>query len=181
MSKCCSVISVYLCVPKNYASKVNVNVDHCVGIFQKRFPNEHKKFIYNGQYLMNEFTFGFYGIKNDDVIVAVSDDKNKIDFSNNNWMHASRDSEDIANRIAFSMNAKTRPEASRLRDLKFMSIERKAKVFRKMCNMVNKTMDDIGQRNEIISTIIDYDYSNEAPSVEALPVCWDEKEFSEKV
>lgn len=181
MSQKSSIISVYLCVPKNYARRVNVNVNSNIDIFQKRFPNEPKKYIYNGQYLFSNFTFAYYGIKNNDVIVAVSDDKNKIDFTNNNWMHASRDSDDIAKRIAFSINVKTRSEASRLRDLKFMSIERKANVYRKMCTMVNKSLDDLGKRDEIINTILNYECTSEAPSVEALPVCWNENDFKDNV
>ena len=166
-------LSIYLCVPKKYTRRICIKKNQKINTLQKRFPNDPKKFIFNGQYLGEEFTFNFYGINNHDIIVAVPDNCG-FDLSNSNWIHASRDSDDIADRISFSMNSKTRPEASRLRDLKFMSIERKPRIYRKMCGAVERSADEFPK--VFSNTIIDYTYTD-SPSVQALPVCWNEKEI----
>ena len=165
-------ISLYLCVPNKYTRRICIRKNQKISILKKRFPNDPKKFIYNGQYLGNEFTFDFYGMNDHDIIVAVPDNC-EFNLSNNNWIHASRDSDEIADRISFSLNSKTRPEASRLQDLRFTTVERKPRLYRRMCSAVNKAIDNFPKTFSNNKSI---DFSDtDSPSVQALPVCWNEK------
>ena len=111
-------------------------------------------------------TFGFYGIKDGDSIIAA--DQTESVFSTQQWLSLTLDSDKFNDCMRWMLDPRTSGEVSRLRDLHLMKMERRPKVFMRICApFVNE--ETAG--GSITCTNTSYSSATE-PSTEALPVLW---------
>lgn len=120
--------------------------------------------------MLNHMTFGYYGMKTDDFIVAVQADNNKIlnpDSSDIKWRRMTKNYDEFSEKMRCALNPVTASEFARLRDLEFARVERNHRNFTRLCAMYNNP-DEILPEKPQISTIIEF--SNSSPNTEPLPI-----------
>ena len=127
---------------------------------------DRKRFIFNGVELIESMTFDFYGIKDGDSIIALPADQ--AVFSTHQWLNLTRDSDTFNDCMRWMLDPRTNGEASRLRDLHMLKMERRSKLFMRMCAPF--ACEDT-RASAIPAANTTYS-SATAPSTEALPVLW---------
>lgn len=136
-------------------------------------------FIWNGDSLSETQTFRSYGIREKDVIVSVPSDANDL----SKWVTLTRDSESFHDRIASVVDQGTAKEAARLRDFQITRMERKPRTYRKLVMNYERAL----MESSVVSTPARKSATNltemrlEAPSVEPLPIIWDNDSESYEV
>ncbi|KAH0789377.1 hypothetical protein GPJ56_006711 [Histomonas meleagridis] len=154
--------------PGRCVIKVSIYPTSAIANLKRLAPYDSVAFLYNGQYLIETFSFEFYGIKPRDVLVIVQSNQSG-DFSK--WLNLTRDTDTFSDRISSIINQKTSREAARIRDFQLIRMERKPRAFRKLCSA---KMSRIGEsaKSQQSTTNISYERPT-MPSTEALPSFWD--------
>ena len=96
-------------------------------------PDSAVRFIFNGVQLLESNTFESYGIKDGDSIIALPADQTDSIITTHQWLNLTRDSDTFNDCMRWMLDPRTSGEASRLRDLHLMKMERRPKVFMRMC------------------------------------------------
>ena len=164
-------------VPGCCVARININLKSKISELRFFVPSQSSiTFLFNGQILLENFSFEFYGIKPLDIVVIVQqsqqDDSTK-------WISLTKDNDSFTDRISSIINQKTSREAARLRDFQLIRMERKPKTFRKLCSAKMTRMSNSNSYNiynlyqdtNSIKTNIDYKKSD-SPNTEELPSFW---------
>jgi hypothetical protein len=138
---------------------------------QKLYPTEPKIFILNGEILSPKMTFTFYRIEEGSSIVVLPDQGNLRGPGVSTWLTITRDSDNFNERINFSRNPQTRQEVSRLRDLRFLELERRPRMFVKFAQCINQHTEGDAVARLVPKLEIDF-HQLDKPSCEPLPVVW---------
>jgi hypothetical protein len=121
---------------------------------------------------MTTMTFEFYSIHNgDSIVVLPQEDGHSQPIATHAWLSATRDADTFNDAITSILNPTTNREAARLRDLHWMSLERRPKSYQKVCSMFN---DAQKQLSSFSSTLIPSEGAHR-PSTDALPVAWNQR------
>ena len=161
-------VEIRICSPQQPVRIISARLSGQIKALQILWPSSPKRFIFNGAELIDSKTFGFYGIKDGDSIIALPADQTESVFSTQQWLSLTRDSDNFNDCMRWMLDPRTSGEASRLRDLHLMKMERRPKVFMRMCApFVNE--ETAG--GSITCTNTTYSSATE-PSTEALPVFW---------
>lgn len=170
------VITIILCIPQQPVRKVHAKYSTKISDLQCLFPHSPKKFIYNGSELLDKMTFDFYGIKNDDYIIALPQNEKSI-YNFNQWINLSKEKDTFKESMNYMIQKNTYNESARIRDLRFMKIERNSKIFSKICKPFAKEFtddnDDTFTKNVIMKQTILKE--SDAPSTNPLPILWARK------
>lgn len=161
-------VELIICAPHQPVRLISAKLTGQIKSLQMLWPSSPKKFVFNGSILNSDMTFDFYGIKNGDTIIALSNDLQENYAMTSRWITLTRDSENLSDSIKSMIHPRTAREASRLKDLHLMKIERKPKLFIKLCApfLEEETESKVDQ-----STLFLPDQATE-PSTSALPVFW---------
>ena len=163
-------VDLMICTPHHQIRFVSAKVSGSIKALQILWPDNPKKFIYNGQELSESRTFKFYGIKSGESIIALP--KNSQD-ADDQWKKVTSDRLEFNELVQTMTNPVTVREAARLRDLRYMNIERKAKVFHRFQNSFSENNEALARNNNpIAATKSIIDNNLVAPSEDALPVLW---------
>jgi hypothetical protein len=138
---------------------------------QKLYPSEPKIFILNGEILSPRMTFTFYRIEEGSSIVVLPDQGELRSPGVSTWLTITRDSDNFNERINFSRNPQTRQEVSRLRDLRFLELERRPRMFVKFAQCIDQHNEGEAVARPAPKLDIGFDQL-EKPSCEPLPVIW---------
>lgn len=161
-------VEVKVCAPQEPVRLISARLTGQIKALQGLWPESPKRFIFNGVELVENMTFQFYEIGDGDSIIALPAEQGDSVFSTQQWLSLTRDSDNFNNSMRWMLDPRTSNEASRLRDLHLMKMERKRKVFMRMCApFVNEGT----AASSVGSTNTSYDAASE-PSTEALPVFW---------
>lgn len=173
-------VELLICTPHQPVRKVSARLSGHVRALQILWQNSPKKFIYNGQELSETMTFSFYGIKDGESIIALP--KIELNDSLECWKKVSMNRLEFNDLVKSMTNPKTSREVARLRDLRFIGIEKKLHVYHKLKkafeedNFENIHFDDkdsfrkIDQNNNDGHLILESNLF--APSEDALPILW---------
>jgi hypothetical protein len=164
MSEGMPVICITIIAPRVGVRRCRVSASSTVCSLSKQccLPGE-SDFIFNGELLEGRHTLGFYGIQNDDALVAVP--VNGPPLAASHWMRATRDYDGFLEAIHFSMNDESRLAFLRLKDLRAKRLECRPRAFRKF-GAWHTDASDARKGQTIVA---------ETPSVlpcSPLPVCW---------
>lgn len=161
-------VELIVCSPHQPVRLISAKLAGQIRSLQRLWPNSPKKFIFNGSILAPEMTFDFYGIRNGDTIIALSKESHENYTTTGRWITLTRDNENFSESIKSMIHPRTAREASRLKDLHLMKLERKPKLFMKLCEpFIEKDTESKVEQ----STLFLPDQATE-PSTSALPVFW---------
>jgi hypothetical protein len=147
---------------------VSARLSGQIHALQSLWPNSPKRFIYHGLELEESMTFHDYGLRDGDSIIALSHEGPCVFEKVNLWLGLTRDRETFNDCMGWLLNPNTAGEAARLRDLHFIRMERRPRVFMNMCTPY--LQQEIEKRSGLPFTI---EYrSPRSPSTEALPILW---------
>jgi hypothetical protein len=161
-----STLTIYVCVPNLCIKQVRVCKTMHVRSLNKLFPNTKKVFLFDCLFMNEEMTIGYYGIKNNDSIIALPKNT-KV----NPKTYQSRPCADLFDeKIQITFNSNTKSEAIRLRDLQLMKLEVKSRAFNKYVkNVREKEIFEI--EPEPVYTETKY-FKPETPASKPLPCFW---------
>lgn len=172
-------VELLICTPHQPVRKVSARLSGHVRALQILWQNSPKKFIYNGQELMETMTFSFYGIKDGESIIALP----KIELNDDLecWKKVSMNRTEFNELVRSMTNPKTSREMARLRDLRFIGIEKKKHVYHKLSKAFEEdNFDSISFSEKDSFRKIDQNNNDNlilesnlfAPSEDALPILW---------
>jgi hypothetical protein len=108
---------VFILVPSGSIIKTIVSPnDQCQtlhGLFPARLQFA---FLYQGQRMDEQQTFGFYGLEPNSTIIALKEQGQSV-YSFEKWLKLSSDNEEFGSVVVSLMNPQTRREAMRVRDV----------------------------------------------------------------
>lgn len=158
-----------ICSPHQPVRVISARLSGLVNALQILWPENPKKFIYNGMQLLESKTFSYYGISDGDSIIALPKEDFDNEFKATQWLNLTRDNESFNESMKWMLHPHTANEAARLRDIHLIKMEDKPKVYMKM-----KMPFENGKENNCsicTNPLIIVD-SPESPSEEALPILW---------
>ncbi|KAH0794027.1 hypothetical protein GPJ56_002055 [Histomonas meleagridis] len=162
-------VDLLVCTPYQPVRMISAKLSGQISALQTLWPENPKKFIYNGTELLEKMTFDFYGIKSGDSIIALPQEQNTNLYYKTQWLSLTKDSEAFRENMEWMMNPKTAGEVSRLRDLHLLKMENKPKVFTRMCSM-----RPLNESPNTMKIRLNTQYkSNQEPSTEPLPIFWE--------
>jgi hypothetical protein len=159
-------VTINLFVPGKMLSKAIANPSDPCGVLQKLFHNQKMPFVYNGMRIDDNCSFEFYGIQTSETLVALSENSDPV-RQVARWIQTSRDSETFDSLINSMMNASTRGESMRLRDISMLKKEMDR---RRGLRCVTSAEKMIHRR--VHRDITQVTEKAEAISTEPLPVPW---------
>lgn len=172
-------VELLICTPHQPVRKVSAKLSGHVRALQILWQNSPKKFIYNGQELLETMTFSFYGIKDGESIIALP----KIEFNDDLecWKKVSMNRLEFNELVRSMTNPKTSREMARLRDLRFIGIEKKLHVYHKLKkafeednfeNIHFSEKDSFRKIDQASNDNLILESNLFAPSEDALPILW---------
>ena len=162
-------VELIICSPHQPVRLISAKLTGQIKSLQRLWPNSQRKFIFNGSELTPEMTFDYYGIKSGDSIIALPVDRQDNYTTTSRWITLTRDNENFSESIKSMIHPRTAREASRLKDLHLMKIERKPKLFMKLCAPFLEK--DANSEIESTTLLLPEQQASE-PSATALPVFW---------
>ena len=161
-------IQLILYTPNEPIRCVNVKSRAKIQILNTIYGSNTRSFIYNGIELSTFRTFGSYGMSNQDIIISIPN-KPKHAYFLQKWLNIAKDNDEFNHKIKSMINPKTASEAARLNDMYFSKLERRPRIYQKLCfKCINSNIKYI---HSPIPLNIDSSSTNE-PSTEPLPVFW---------
>jgi hypothetical protein len=161
-------ISVFVYYANKYIVKLNMASSDRIGNLRDRVDVVDCDLLFNGEILMDSVTFQMYGIHDRDAIVAVRRVAQSLDVSH--WLSITRDSEAFQDRIRFFFNEQTSRELGRISDVAMLRIERRPRMFRRMCYAVESVEE---QRPEDLQKKLNAYYTGAtAPTSAEMPFAW---------
>ena len=155
-------VLIFVYFPGHWILKASVLQTASTKDLEQFMPEKDKiAFIHNGIILNRNLPFCFYDIKPNDVIICVR----KKDISSQ-WLSLTN-RELVHERVSEVIDPQVSHEIAKLRDFQMLRIDRKPKLFRKMCNQLN---DDI--ESTAPSIPLEVPQKAEKPSVSPLPSFW---------
>jgi len=164
------LVNIYF--PGKRILKANVVETATVSDLKPIIPFKGATLIHNGIVLTDSISFKYYGIKEKDVIVVVN--SNKDSNSINKWKSITSDKEVFNEKIAGIIDPQTARETARIRDFQLMRMERKPRIFRKLCASI-PTMVESKPFSGASLTVFSYQRPG-GPSSDPLPIIRSEKE-----
>ena len=158
-----------ICSPKQQIRIISARLTGKIKSLQSLFKHMPKIFIFNGTQLDPESTFHEVDVHNGDTILALPLSLQTNQMLKEQWISLTKDSDEFSEKMRWIVNPKTAPEASRLKDIHMDRIERRPRVFRKLCQLY--LSQDTGP-SELPKLQEECSESPSAPSTEALPVFW---------
>jgi hypothetical protein len=159
-------VELRVCSPHQPVRLISARRSGQVGSLQCLWPSAPKRFIFNGLELREGQTFGSYGIRDGDLIIAVPQGDDGV----HRWMALTRDHESINEALRWVLDPKTAGEAARLRDLQLWRLEQRPRLFAKLCLPFN---GDGAEGGRAVDTTVLADAPAQ-PCCEKLPVGWEE-------
>lgn len=155
--------------PSRSVVTIKVNLSVRVSDLRKLMHLESCCFIYQGQIMCERRPLHTYNIKEDEVIVVISDAQQSPELDK--WLSVTSEADCFQDRIRFMVNDTTARETAKLRDMVMTKIERKPRSFRRLCNAV-QALPKRQFYNRDIPLNLDYE-TPDAPSCAPVPVNWD--------
>lgn len=171
-------VELKICTPHKPVRMVSARLSGEIKSLQCLWPADSpKKFIFNGSELLENQTFESYGISDGDSIIAVPADQKDTLFSTSQWLNLTRDNESFNDCMRWMLDPATSGEAARLRDLHLMKMERRPRVFMRMCASY---MQEEEENRGLKWTKKDYPIATE-PMTDPLPFDWFESQIEQEV
>jgi hypothetical protein len=115
-------LTINLLVPGKVLSRAIVNAGDPCGVLQKLFQNQNMIFVDSGMTIDTNWSFECYGIQTSETLVALPENSDAV-RQVGRWIQTSRESEAFDSLINSMINAPTRGESMRLRDVALMKKE----------------------------------------------------------
>ncbi|OHS94054.1 hypothetical protein TRFO_39760 [Tritrichomonas foetus] len=161
-------IEIKIYFPSKFIRKVLVsNIMKITSLRQSVVPNINCTFVFNGILIDEEKTFGYYNMRNNDVIVL------SHQGNDNRWLRATHDSEQFHNHLKTMSNPRIASESYRIRDLQMMKCETRKKSIINMQKVIKRSNScGIGYipKEKVFPTIIPEVASE--PMSDALQFIW---------
>ena len=162
-------VDLLVCTPCQPVRMISAKLSGQISSLQSLWPENPKKFIYNGIELHEKMTFDFYGIRNGDSIIALPQDQNQNIFYKSQWINLTKDSDSFKESMNWIINPNTASEASRLRDLHMMKMENRPRGFNGLCTILSNNEQT---KTKEIELKIKY-VTPQKPSTKPLPILWE--------
>ena len=130
--ECFDTVPIFVYFPGQWILKASVLKSASTKDLAQFMPEKDITFIHNGVILNSTLPFGFYEIKPSDIIICV---RNRD--LNTQWLSLTN-RELVHERVSEVMDPQVSYELAKLRDLQMLRIERKPKLYRKMCIQLNE-------------------------------------------
>ena len=173
-------ILVLIYYPSKWVLKANVLSSATTKDIKQLIPNKDVAFLHNGIYLSDTHSFNFYGVKERDVIVVIPNTQSRP--ISDKWANLMCDKDLFRERVSSVIDPKTSREAAKLRDFQMLRMERKPKVYRKLCASFPSNAENTQLRissspsiTEDLKTIVPETALN-GPSKDPLPIFWSRSE-----
>lgn len=131
-------IFVLVYYPGKWVLKANVLPTATAKDLRMLIPESNVSFIHNGRCLLNSIPFSMYNIKERDIIIVC---KNERQIVKEKWYSITKDNETFKNRVGSVIDPKTAREAARLKDFQMLRLEKRTKVFMKLCAQYTNKFD----------------------------------------
>ncbi|OHT07870.1 hypothetical protein TRFO_23727 [Tritrichomonas foetus] len=164
-----SRIELMVCTPHQPVRVISARLSGQISALQSLWPENPKRFIYNGNQLLEGMTFHFYGIRDGDSIIALPKDTIS-DLHCSQWLCLSRDSDNFNEYMKWMLDPRTSGEAARLRDLHLWKIEKRPRIYMKMKGPFYSSDSNENEKSKN-SLNVDFLPLNE-PAEQALPILW---------
>jgi hypothetical protein len=161
-------VEIRIISPQHPVRSVSVRLSGQIQALQSLWPDSPKKFICGGIELMQEMTFAQSGIRKGEAIIALPLCSKSPIADASLWLNLTRDHTCFNECMQWMLDTRTSGEAARLRDLRLMKMDRRPRVFMKMCShfLQTDTQTQWGDATTIPGQ------SLLSPSTEALPIFW---------
>jgi hypothetical protein len=162
-------IEIRLCVPNEPVRVVSARLFAQIRALQSLWPSCPKRFICCGSELLENMTFHASGIQAGDIVVVLPRGEDESGSRIHDWLKITRDTDSFNETITAVLTFTTAREAARLRDLHWTSLNRRPRLFRKLC----AEFTDRHERMRPLPATVVPGPAPEEPSTAALPVSWD--------
>lgn len=164
-------IKIYVFQPFKNIRQIKLKTNHHISILDGVYP-ANSIFIFNGHILDRKKTFSFYGICNENILVAIPTYLSNLKPNIvEKWRSETEDLEQFEKKINIQINKNSRYEMARIRDIKLCKYELSKKYF---CSLKNNSLSKIDRNlksDEKNKLKIDFDPIN-SPSSAPLPIIW---------
>ena len=159
------LIKVYF--PYRFVWKINVNLAMPVGRLRSLMHLGTDQLVFSGQILPDIGTLSGYGVKEGDTLVVVSNVPHDREMER--WLVITNDADAFHDRMQFIVNEQTAQEAARIHDVLMAKIERKPKMFRRICSQLDTRRPKPSPQTSQATVMYD---KPDQPSCLPLPVQW---------
>ena len=154
-------VLIFVYFPGQWILKASVLESASTKDLEQFMPEKEISFIYNGIILNSNLPFSFYGVKTHDIIICV-----RTKEINAQWLSLTN-RELINQRVSEVVDPRVSYEMAKLRDYQMLRIDRKPKLFRKMCMQLNDEIETTAP-----SIPLEIPSRSLKPSVSPLPSFW---------
>ena len=114
-------VSIQLCIPGKALRSVSISRDSHVSELLNYMPSKSCQFIYSGNLLLESMPLHFYGIQNEDCVVALLSGPNQPISSQKKliWKNITKHQEEFNEKLRKVTNPTAALEMTRLQDLRF--------------------------------------------------------------
>jgi hypothetical protein len=130
-------IIVNIVIPRTGIHAIRIPPSSPISSLSTRFPDQQAEFIFHEQVLRPHHTLDFYNVKTGDFFVLISRATPSA-FGKQSWLKLTEESGEFNEIIRVVQNQNCKSEVMRLRDLRMLRMEGKAKSFRKVCGITTR-------------------------------------------
>jgi hypothetical protein len=163
-------ILIHIYLPGRCIAQVNVVPGSPIRELRSVLRSDRITFLFNGILLSDSNSFDFYGIREQDFLLALPIPPEAAYTSG--WISLSQDTESFKERLECLLNRGTASEVARIRDQQFTKIERRPRTFRRLTASCQGGLEFPPPETQSSAMVIAR--SDDAPSVAPLPILWSE-------
>ena len=114
-------VSIQLCIPGKALRSVSISRDSRVSDLKNFTPSKSFQFIYSGNLLLESMPLNFYGIQNEDCVVALMNEPGQTISLQKKmlWENITKHQDEFNEKLKKVSNPSAALEMSRLQDLRF--------------------------------------------------------------
>ena len=168
-------VSIKLCIPGRALRSVSIDKGSHVSDLLNYMPHGSYTFFYSGNLLTESMSLEFYGIKNQDCIVALNIGKERCSSPQKlaMWKRITKDQNEFNEKLKNIMNPSASLELTRLQDLRLcIQTNTNRTFYRKFLKF--RQLNDFENRSQLPKTSFKYSKPKE-PQSEPLPAFWNVK------
>lgn len=167
-----SQLKIYLCDPCCFWKTIIVNnsiqIFNLVKIVCK---NNNYSYVYHGTIVSGESTLKSIGIRNDEVILIIKNQKDQKNIIDHKWIRLSMD-QLFERKLKILSNDFIKNEYNRLSDIKNLKVEGNLKLYKKQAHKFYNQNEENFVKKEINFSQFPQYQPPEAPCTDAMPILW---------
>ena len=165
-------VSIQLCIPGKALRSVSISRDSQVSELLNFMPSKSCQFIYSGNLLLESMPLHFYGIQNDDCVVALVNGPDQAISPQKKlmWKNITKHQEEFNEKLRKVSNPQAALELTRLQDLRFNIQSTQDKKFYHKYAKISRLQNL--EMNQPVQKMPTYYTKPSKPATEPLPIFW---------